>query len=82
MDYITCNRTKSRYKVSVDICSVCRRMKRCADYRDYVQPSLLPEALTAKRITKATFRKRRKPGRTKPDFLELSNQPEQLTLNI
>jgi hypothetical protein len=57
-------------------------MKRCADYKSYIQPSLFPDALNAKRITKAMFRKRRKSRGTKPDSLELSDKPEQLTLNI
>jgi len=82
MDYITCNRTKSKYKVSVAICSVCKRKKKCPDYKSYIQPALFPEAVTAKRMTKAMFRKHRKPRGTKPDLLELPDRPEQLTLNI
>jgi hypothetical protein len=82
MDYITCNRTKSKYKISVDICSVCKHNKRCPDYKNYIQPSLFPESSTAKRMTKATFRKRRKSRGTKPDPLDLSDKAEQLRLNI
>jgi len=82
MNYITCNRAKSRYKVSVDICSACKHMKKCSDYMSYIQPSLFPETLNSKRITKSMFRKRRKPIRIKPDSLELPDRPEQLMLNI
>ncbi len=78
MDYITCNRTKSKYKVNVDICSICKHTKRCADYGSYIQPSLFPEGLTAKKM----FRKRRKSRRTTPDPLDLSGGHEQLMLNI
>ncbi len=82
MDYITCNHTKSRYRVSVEICSVCKRMRMCADYRSYLQPSLFPEALNAKGITKAMFRKRNKQRTTNLNPSEPPYKPEQLLLNI
>jgi hypothetical protein len=38
--------------------------------------------VAAKGMNKGMFRKRKKPTRTKPEFFELSDIPEQLTLNI
>jgi hypothetical protein len=42
MDYVTCNRKKSRPRISISVCEKCRRRKSCPDYGNYLQPSLFP----------------------------------------
>ena len=61
MDYITCNRTKSKYRVAVVICETCKRMVNCPDYLNYRQPSLFPQLLKGERFTKRRVPNR--PGR-------------------
>jgi len=82
MDYITCNHTKSKYRISVEICEVCNRMKKCADYQDYIQPSLFPEDSGRKRITAAMYKKKERRKIVRPEPLEGSDKPEQLTLTL
>ena len=78
MDYITCSRTKSKYRVAVALCEVCKRMKNCPDYLNYRQPSLFPELLKGERFTK----RRNRPERMKNESEEISDKPEQLMLNL
>ena len=82
MDYITCNHTKSKYRISVEICEVCKRMTKCADYQDYIQPSLFAEGSGHERITAAMHRKKKRRETVRPDPFEDSEKAEQLTLNI
>ena len=81
-DYITCNHTKSKYRISVLICEACKRMKKCPDYRDYRQPSLFPEILKRQRITKALYRRRTKAKRIGSESDKNVDKPVQLSLNF
>jgi hypothetical protein len=80
MDYITCPHSKSEYKVSVQICEVCKRKKKCSDYWNYLQPPLFPQAL----IPKADFmyKRKKRPRNTALEICEALEGPEQLPLNI
>ena len=82
MDYITCNHTKSKFRINVKMCEVCKRMTKCADYQSYIQPSLFTEGSGVKRITAATYRKKKRRKTVKPEPFEGSDTAEQLTLNI
>ena len=44
MDYILCNRKKSKPKVGIDVCKKCKHARSCPDYAFYIQPSLFPDA--------------------------------------
>jgi hypothetical protein len=82
MDYITCSRTKSEYKISVAICENCKRKKTCADYRNYAQPSLFREGSGLPSTTKATGHRGRKKEIAQRELFDMPNPPRQLTLNI
>jgi hypothetical protein len=82
MDYITCNHTKSKFRINVKVCEVCTRMAKCADYQDYIQPSLFAEGLGHKRITGAMYRRKKRRKAVRPEAFEDSEKAEQLTLNI
>lgn len=43
MDFILCNRKKSKPKVGIDVCKRCRHALTCPDYACYIQPSLFPQ---------------------------------------
>jgi hypothetical protein len=60
MDYITCNRKKSKPKIRVDVCVKCTRMRRCLDYGSYIQPLLFPglKKIKIRRKTRAMFGRR------------------------
>ncbi len=60
MDYILCNRKRSRPKVGIDVCKKCKHVRSCPDYAGYVQPSLFPEARDI------PFRRRQKRRTTSP----------------
>ena len=77
MDYITCNRKKSKPRVNVKIYEKCRHMRKCADYWNYVQPSLFPGFAKEMTITKAT-----KPKRVKLESVPLSDKQGQLSLEM
>jgi hypothetical protein len=70
MDYITCNRKKSKPWVNVKICEKC-------DYKSYIQPSLFPGF--AKEITN---KKTTKPKRVKLKSIPLSDKQGQLSLEM
>ena len=82
MDYITCNRIKSKYRIGVVICETCKWMKNCPDYQAHRQPSLFPEGLKRKRITKVMYRRGGKPRRVESEPTENTDKPEQLSLNF
>ena len=64
------------------MCEVCKRMKKCADYQSYIQPSLFAEGSGHKRITGAMYRKKKRRKTVKPELFEGLDKAEQLTLNI
>ncbi len=74
MPYIVCNQKKSRPKVGVDVCKKCRRRRTCADYADYLQPSLFPN------LEKGPLRKRIRPLRAESEFSPTPSTQEQLKL--
>ena len=43
MEFIICNRKKSKPKVHVSICKACKRRRSCDDYSRYCQPLLFPD---------------------------------------
>jgi hypothetical protein len=81
-NYITCNHTKSKYRISVVICQTCKRMKSCPDYRHYRQPSLFPEVLKRQKMTKAMYRRRTKAKRIGSKSDENIDKPAQVSLKF
>lgn len=82
MDYITCNYKKNKPKVSVNVCTKCKRRMNCLDYSNYLQPPLFPDLFKVKTLMKEMCRRDNKAKRMKPEAAELSNKPEQLALNL
>jgi len=76
MDYITCNRKKSKPRVNAKICEGCRHINICPDYGDYIQPSLFAD------LNKVTQRKRVIAKRIIQKVVEIAEKQEQLTLDI
>ncbi len=76
--YITCSRTKSKYRVNVGICEICKRRKNCPDYLAYRQPSLFPELLKGKRTSRAAYRR----GNRRVRLVGVSDRPKQLALDL
>ena len=74
MSYIVCNQKKSRPKVRVDVCRKCRRRLTCADYADYLQPSLFPD------LKKDPLRKKTRPLRGESVSSPTPSNQEQLNL--
>jgi len=62
MDFITCNSKKSKPKVNVTVCRVCRRQRLCGDYSRYCQPLLFPDLVSSGDAKK----KRKRRTYTKP----------------
>jgi hypothetical protein len=42
VEFIICNSRKSKPKVHVTVCHVCKRRRSCEDYSRYRQPLLFP----------------------------------------
>ena len=74
MPYIVCNQKKSRPKVGVDVCRKCRRRRTCADYADYLQPSLFHD------LKKGPIRKRTRPLKPRSVFSPTPSTQEQMKL--
>jgi len=82
MDYITCTCRKNKPRVSVAVCMKCKRSRNCIDYRDYLQPSLFPDAFERRKIARAIYTRGNKPKRTISEATEILGKPEQLALNL
>ena len=82
MDYIICNRKRSRARVKVDVCEMCMRMNKCSDYKDYIQPSLFPAFVKEMKATKDAYRRVVKLKNIKPELADRQDIPEQLMFNL
>ena len=76
MDYIICNRKKSKPMVNVKICKKCRYINKCPDYGNYIQPLLFSD------LNKVTQRRRVKGEMIRQKTIEITEKQEQLTLHI
>ena len=76
MDFITCHHRKSWPTISIAVCEKCRRMGKCADYHNHMNPPLfsdIPEQIeTRKRLRYRDFKE-------KPND---DTGPEQLTFDL
>jgi hypothetical protein len=43
VEFISCNKKKSKPKVHVSVCKACKRRRSCDDYSRYRQPLLFPD---------------------------------------
>lgn len=43
LEFIICNKKKSKPKVHVSVCEACKRKRSCDDYSRYRQPLLFPD---------------------------------------
>jgi len=76
MDFITCHHRKSWPTISTAVCKKCRRMEKCADYHNHINPPLfrdLPEQV----LTRNKFRRKNFEGKT-----DDAKCPEQLTFDL
>jgi len=78
MDYIICNRKRSKPKVSRTICQKCRKVGKCPDYMGYIQFSLFPDFMGTV-ITKEIFRRPVKPEKLKTKKNGIRNETRQLS---
>jgi hypothetical protein len=72
VEFISCNRKKSRPKVHVTVCNACKRQRSCDDYSRYRQPLLFANLALPVEAKKT----RRKRAYSKP--LETKQKQEQL----
>ena len=79
MGYITCHHRKSWPTIPTVVCEKCERMGKCADYQNYVHPSLFPNLCGLNGLDTGKKKSRRK--KIKPEDAGY-NGPEQLTFDL
>jgi hypothetical protein len=79
MDYITCHHRKSWPSISTVVCEKCKRMGKCADYQNYIHPSLFPNLCGLNGLDTVKRKKRHK--RIQPEGVG-TNGPEQLIFDL
>jgi len=58
LEFIICNKKKSKPKVHVSVCEACKRRRSCDDYSRYRQPLLFPDLMAFHAGMKKTRMKR------------------------
>jgi len=76
MDFITCHHRKSWPTISTAVCEKCKRMGKCADYHNHMNPPLFPD-LPEQVLTRNKFRLKD----VKSEHND-ANDPEQLTFDL